>query len=408
MPKSNSLAAWFILLLCGAGSFAVSDGKAVEEVGEGAGQLLLDARTGKAFPPGMKDPHVFTLPVVTPGDRVKVRYNGSSHVYQSPPLSRPGERLMLVGDYGANRIRAYGLDDVFAVERETTLTLPLLGPGEMRWAPAALVTSQTLYLYSARGRAASSGSAWGSFRIWVAEAELARDIERDAAGILRSIRFSRERPLDLYPEARYGDTDDFDLIDPEVIEADGRFYLYYVVVLAGRPDVRYHEHFIRSRPLRTPRIPEAPETDQLIYSGLHDSRDGSEENVDDGVAEAPTLARIGDVYVMLFSSYPSDHGQRIVALRSRAAHGAPWTDRRVVYASDGAARPWRMAPSAWERRGVGGQALAPSPTGGGGWMLVYQGLGVESDRAAANNSRDRFRFGVMDITPFINAYAGGE
>ena len=146
MHKSNYLAAWFILLLCGARGVAVPDGEAGGTAGEETGQLLLDVRTGKAFPPGMKDPHVFTLPVVTPGDRVKVRYNGSSHVYQSPPLSRPGERLMLVGDYGTNRIRAYGLDDVFAVERETTLTLPLLGPGEMRWAPAALVTSQTLYL----------------------------------------------------------------------------------------------------------------------------------------------------------------------------------------------------------------------------------------------------------------------
>lgn len=402
MHKSNYLAAWFILLLCGARGVAVPDGEAGGTAGEETGQLLLDVRTGKAFPPGMKDPHVFTLPVVTPGDRVKVRYNGSSHVYQSPPLSRPGERLMLVGDYGANRIRAYGLDDVFAVERETTLTLPLLGPGEMRWAPAALVTSQTLYLYSARGRAAASGSAWGSFRIWVAEADLVRDVERDAAGILRSIRFPRERPLDLYPDKRYGDTDDFDLIDPEVFEVEGRLYFYYVVVLAGRPNVRYHEEFLRVRPLHAPCKAEAPETDQLIYSGMNDSRDGSEENVDDGVAEAPTLARIGNVYVMLFSSFPSDHGQRIVALRSRAPHGAPWTHRRVVYASDAGANPWRMARGAWERRGVGGQALAPAPDGG--WMLAYQGLGVDPKHAAANRSHDRFRFGILNITDFLNAY----
>jgi hypothetical protein len=268
----------------------------------------------------------------------------------------PAAHLLIAMERGG-ALRGYWLEGR-NVTRHVAIELPD-APGLVRWGPSLLRHEGRLYLYSGRGIAHD----WPTFRLAVALADEGTDLEWDEQGRLARVRFTHEQLLPLPINTEFGGWRDFGLIDPEVVALDGRLWLYAVAVTHGITGVRHHESHIFAQALRTPLEPEGPI--ETIYVG----RAGPP---DDGVAEAPTVRRFGDHVVMVISSRPSDNGQYLVLLRSARPFGAPWTDRRVLFAVDPALEPRRVADQPFERNGVGGQTMLHLE---GRPHVLYQGLG---------------------------------
>ncbi|MBX3728939.1 MAG: family 43 glycosylhydrolase [Candidatus Sumerlaeia bacterium] len=285
----------------------------------------------------------------------------------------PAAHLLVAMERGG-ALRGYWLEGR-DVTRRVAIELPE-APGLVRWGPSLLRHEGRLYLYSGRGIAHN----WPTFRLAVAVADENTDVEWDEHGRLARVRFSEEHMLPLPPGTAFGGWQDFGLIDPEVVALDGRLWLYAVAVTHGIAGVRHHESHIFARALRAPLEPEGPI--ETIYVG----RAGPP---DDGVAEAPTVRRAGDHVIMVISSRPSDNAQYLALLRSTQPFGAPWTDRRVLFAVDPALEPWCAADEVFERNGVGGQTMlfiAGRP------HVLYQGLGDGPGQRTYD-----FRLALIDV-----------
>lgn len=319
--------------------------------------LIEDARGRLA---GLKDPAV-----------IEVR---------SPMGGGGKERILILGDYGREAFRAFRLVGHEARE-EIALELPPLAKGETRWAPCALVRGDTIWLYYAKGNFGARGIDWPSFRIYTTSADLRTARLRPGSGVPWAIRFGEEQVLELLDEDQFAEGADYGIIDPEIFADDGQLYIYYVVMFDGIPKVRHRSSPIHSQRMRSPTEPYGPEDDVPAWEGRDRALDG-------GVSEAPAVMKWGDRYLMIYSSFPTDWDQRIVALTSDRPHGGKWENRRVVYASNVEAKPLRLATASWERHGVGGQCLFVA---GEGPLVYYQGLGV-----VGSDGHARFHQGVME------------
>ena len=301
------------------------------------------------------------------------------------------QRVMIITDTNQT-VKVYMVNDdgSLGAEININLNIPALSENERIWAPDLVVADGKIYVYYARGENDENGNVdWSSYRIYVAEADINNDVNVDDSLLITGINFSNQQEVDLLNYGEFAGQTDYGIIDAEVFVDGGQVYMYYVVVTPetgerGTENHRPHQEFIRCQKM-TNYTTAVGQGDGAGYdAAVYDGWAGS---LDDGVAEAPSVFKVGDTYVMLFSSYGSDGNQRIVAIKSDNPTFSNWTDRTVVLSSDPDCNPWQLVDKGWETNGVGGQAISGS-------QLFYQGLSEESG----------FQLGVIDIQAFLKDY----
>ena len=297
------------------------------------------------------------------------------------------QRIMVVGTT-SQIFKVYLVNDDGGLGTEININLPPLAGNERVWAPDLVVADGKIYLYYAKGRDDRSGNIdFSTYRIYVAEANLDDGItvvNNNGYQTISSISFSHEKMVNLLDYGNFGGRTDYGVIDPEVFVDNGQIYIYYVVVtpergIRGQDGHQPWQEFIRCQKMANYTTSVGQWNDTPVYDGWAGS-------LDDGVAEAPSVFKVGGTYVMLFSSRASDGDQRIVAIKADNPIFSNWRDRRVILSSDSSCDSWRLAGQDWETIGVGGQTI-------NGSQLFYQGL-----------SEEGFQLGVINIEDFLDSY----
>ena len=323
------------------------------------------------------------------------------------PYSQP---VLFIGDCHGD-IRAFRMsigENHVNYNQEIRLTLPNLNADkhEQRWAPAIAVSHDTVYLYYAKGSNINGNIDWDSFRLYVTKANLNTDLEWNNNGNLLSIKFSNDDQLiDVLNWNSFAYDPRYGIVDPDIFVDNGQIYIYYVVVQYGIPNERYHQSFIRVQRMYDYTTPYGQGDDTAVYDGFADANDGSPDNIDDGIAEAPSVLKIDGKYIMLFSSYPcenpsrpEDGDQRIIAIKSDNPKFAPWTQRVVVMSSNPDVNPYYLAEEDWEIKGTGGQDFICD--GQEKYYIFYQGLRREAGTPI-------YRFGRINMNRFVDYYIKG-
>ena len=322
---------------------------------------------------------------------------GTTHLKDPDVVSIPlsngtAQNVMFLGDYNNDLIKGYVLNEDGSIKSEFAVQMPDLGKGKNRWAPDIVVKDDKIYMYYAQGDDLATSSDISSYRIYMVEATLSQNVSVDSNNNISSITFSNERLVDLVDFNNWGGRTDYGIIDPEVfVGDDGQIYMYYNVVLPGTSDSPYEE-FIRCQPMTDYSTPAGQAHETMVYNGLANSNDNSSLNIDDGVAEAATVFKYGDKYIMLISSYPTDKDQCIIAIQSDDPSFKTYTNRTVVLGSDPAKDPWKLMEQSWATNGVGGQAINISASGDS-YQVYFQGLSAAG-----------FQLGVIDIKAFLEEY----